>query len=282
MKYVLVTGCQRSGTTLTGQMMGAQPRAVLIDEDEGLYPWLDALLAGDVAEQQLKLQQCLSASMLKYRQPLQRFTVTGTVQPDITHLVLKAPNAVYDYPELQLLAKRVSVIFLTRDVRDVVSSMRRLKHIPMVDNQLQRMRSKPHIRCEFSDEIALLEDACVADYIKMAVIWKVKTMLLYRFRQAGLDPLAIRYEDMVRQPGMFTQKMTAHAGLPDDALCNNHHHVYTGSGPGGTDRTRSVDVDSISGWSHALSDDEENGIWQVAGSLMQQLGYHRSEVVCHG
>ena len=40
---ILVIGCQRSGTTLMAQIIGAHPLAVMIDESDGLYNWIDAL-----------------------------------------------------------------------------------------------------------------------------------------------------------------------------------------------------------------------------------------------
>ena len=36
-RITIVTGCQRSGTTLTGQILGAHPSAFLIDETDELY-----------------------------------------------------------------------------------------------------------------------------------------------------------------------------------------------------------------------------------------------------
>lgn len=43
-KIVVIAGCQRSGTTLVGQVLGAHPKAILIDETDGLYDWFaDAL-----------------------------------------------------------------------------------------------------------------------------------------------------------------------------------------------------------------------------------------------
>ncbi len=32
--YVIIAGCQRSGTTLTGHIIGAHPNAILIDDNE--------------------------------------------------------------------------------------------------------------------------------------------------------------------------------------------------------------------------------------------------------
>lgn len=37
-RVVAIVGCQRSGTTLTGQIVGAHPQAFLVDEFDGLYP----------------------------------------------------------------------------------------------------------------------------------------------------------------------------------------------------------------------------------------------------
>ena len=72
LRFVFVIGCQRSGTTLTGQILGAHPNAVLLDEPDGIYPWFAALdpkdpFGGD------GLSAVLEKAATKYADPEQRF-----------------------------------------------------------------------------------------------------------------------------------------------------------------------------------------------------------------
>ena len=41
---IVIAGCQRSGTTLTGQILGAHSQCFLVDESDGLYPWMESEL----------------------------------------------------------------------------------------------------------------------------------------------------------------------------------------------------------------------------------------------
>jgi len=263
-----------------GQILGAHSSAVLIDEDEYLYNWLESLLGGREPEQTQHLNRCLSASIKKYNDPSTRFMNESTLCGSVTHLVLKAPNAVYDYPAWARISEKVSVVYLLRDVRDVVCSMRHLSHIPMVANQLQRMISKTHIQDEFADDIALLTAHGVPDCVKMAVVWKLKTTLAVNFQLAGLAPLLVHYEDLANRQYDEIKKILQYIGLPVQQGCLNYHRAYCGFGPGGTDRTRPLDSASIAKWKPLLSDQDEDAIWQVAGGLMQRLGYSR-EVAIH-
>ena len=127
-QIVAVVGCQRSGTTLTGQILGAHPNAVLLDENEGLYPWFRAKLAGGQGLDR-KFQAMLARVLKKYRNPWNKFGERGDklrLLPHITTLVLKAPNLTYDYTALMNFPAPVSIVYPVRDPRSVVASMIRL------------------------------------------------------------------------------------------------------------------------------------------------------------
>ena len=65
-RLVVVVGCQRSGTTLTGQLLGEHSGAVLLDEPDGLYPWFHAM-ASRRAEADALAAAVLERALTKYR-----------------------------------------------------------------------------------------------------------------------------------------------------------------------------------------------------------------------
>ena len=127
--------------------------------------------------------------------------------------------------------RRVSIIYLLRDIRDIVASMKKLSHIPMVENQLRRMKSAPDIASRFAREIALLEDPDVAGHIKMATVARAKMSLVDLFEKEGLDVLRLRYEDLVKDPEGACRLMTEHAGMSPSELCLSPRHDLWGMGP---------------------------------------------------
>ena len=98
---VLVVGCQRTGTNLTGLILGTHPQSVLIEEGDGAY---ECLRVESNAEG--PLLDALSRARQKYRAPRRRF-VRGSLlglrfklAPSVSHLVFQVPNSTYDYEGL--------------------------------------------------------------------------------------------------------------------------------------------------------------------------------------
>ena len=50
---IIILGCQRSGTTLTGNVIGGHPDTFLIDENEGVYDWFNAIAKGKDGDQEV-------------------------------------------------------------------------------------------------------------------------------------------------------------------------------------------------------------------------------------
>ncbi|MEQ9661013.1 MAG: hypothetical protein RLN87_00495, partial [Parasphingopyxis sp.] len=97
-RLVVIVGCQRSGTSLSGEVIGAHPNVLLIDETDGLMRWADALLAGS-EEAEALYGPTLARAAEKYRRPKERVAGRDGVAvpaPGITHLALKAPNLSYN------------------------------------------------------------------------------------------------------------------------------------------------------------------------------------------
>ena len=279
-KIVVVVGCQRSGTTLAGQILGAHPNALLIDEPDHLYEWFEAFAIGDPNAQSL-WNNTLMMSSGKYRPGHTRTRINedGTRSPlnNITHLILKAPNLTYSYETLSRLGIPISVIYPVRDPRSVVASMMKLRHIPMIRNQAALMRRNPKLATEFREEIAQLNDETVTSHVKWALIWRIKSTLFARFADRGLPTLVFKYEDLVADKEGYCRRMAKHVDLVFDEQMLTHESVYRGFGPGMTERTRPVDSLSIGNWSDRLTPEQEDEILETADDGMKLLGYSETE-----
>ena len=98
---VIVTGCQRSGTTLLGQVLGAHPNAFLIDETDKFYEWFHACARGG-SEVNSLWHPMIGRARKKYNGNSEKFHNKKSgkyykFRDSVTHLVLQAPNLVYSY-----------------------------------------------------------------------------------------------------------------------------------------------------------------------------------------
>jgi hypothetical protein len=275
-RLVIVTGCQRSGTSLVGQVLGAHPQALLLDEDEGMMRWARAYLAGDLRHH-LLLPGLLKRAAAKYTGDTPK-VVAGPfgiprLHPSITHLVLKAPNLTFEHAALARLGERVSIVHPVRDVRAVVASMARLERVDIAANQTRLLMKNPDTRAAYADEIARLEDPATGKHVNRALVWRMKSLAHTRLADAGLDPLVFRYEDFISAPTEFAQRMARHAGLPFAEAMVDHSRVLEGSGPGALDRSRSIDGSSLAKWQSVLSAKQEREILAEVGPAMAELGY---------
>ena len=267
---VIIAGCQRSGTTLTGNLLGANPQAFLIDEPDGLYSWFDAWATGkeNLPEHH---SQVIRKAALKYSDHRRQFSRFKDIE-SLT-IVLKAPNLTYRHKQLAGMIPRPVIIYPVRDSRDTVASMLKLSHINMIGNQIRHLRSQPDVAEHFKDALLILCDPSVAKITKLAIIWKIKTGLAYKYMDAGLDPLIFKYENLVADPEKITGSMTAHCRLEFDRSQLAYHKVLLGFGPGNTSRERKIDKTSLGKWRNDLTAGEVEEVLKVSGVLMSDLGY---------
>ena len=268
-RIIAVVGCQRSGTTVTGQILGAHPSAILVDEEDGLYDWFRATAAGEPAAKLAKAMIARAAA--KYRDRSTRFDLRNEVAPHIECLVFKAPNLTYCDEELTRIGLDVSVVYLVRDPRAVAASMARLINIDFVGNQCRLIESYERVHAEYSDELEFLKDESASIWSRRGVLWRTKSGRAQRFHERGLPLFQLRYEDLVRDPGSVIRDLTAQCGLAPAELSPETH--YVGTGPGGTDRTRKVDAQSLEGWRTELSAAAERDVMAAAGELANTFGY---------
>jgi len=274
-RIIVVVGCQRSGTTLTGQILGSHPSAVLIDEWDGLYPWIQACFKQGGATLELA-SDVLERAAEKYRNQRSRFLTTATtttLHEDVHTRVLKAPNLTYDAEKLAALAVPLRIVYPVRDPRAVVASMMRLDQIDFVGNQRKLLESHPDSGTQFAGVIETFADESISLWVKLAILWKTKTAMAAQFAAAGTTPFQFRYEDMIRRPADIVDGLSAFCGFDDGQIPKQPHAVYVGQGPGGTDRTRAIDSHSLYKWQTTLNVSQVADIMRVAALLAEKFSY---------
>jgi hypothetical protein len=258
--FLMVVGCQRSGTTLLGQMLGAHPDAMLVDEDEGAYRIVDAIRAGESVA--ALLDELLPVAARKYSDG-------RGIQARPRAIVLKAPNATFHADELQRSSLPLRFFFPVRDVREVVSSMLAIP-VPIAANQRRRMASEPRLAERFRADIEQLDDPALSDAARCGIVWRLKTGLYRDFVGAPIDALLVRYDELVAHPAEWLRRLQRHAGLAPSEV--RHHEVMRGQAIGRTQRGRAVDGSSRSLWREALGERDLQDLHGIAGPLMRELG----------
>lgn len=274
--FVFIVGCQRTGTTLIGNILGAHPQAFLIDEPDGLYSWLEAIFSNKNKDtiNALFLECCLKARN-NYTMPHVKCDDAGNISESVTHLILKAPNLTYSADRIAATFPNPFCVFTYRDIRDIVVSMSKLKIIPMVQNQLKRIKENPELSARHKQALLALEDSNTSPHQARAYIAKIKTELRSTFNHTNIRKLEVCYEDLVQQPEVWQRKLLQHIQLTTD-IDSNHTNVMTGWGPGLNYRLNKINTFSIDQWKHYLTKEQESEIWEIAEPLMTELGYRRT------
>jgi len=272
---IVIAGCQRSGTTLCGQILGAPAECLLIDEPDGLYGWFDLIEDGKFDEG-IPLKRLLNRANQKYKPNHKRTNNSGvdvTLKPEIKHLVLKAPNLTYDYERLSSLDIDVKVIFPVRDPKAVVASMMGLDYIVKMDERQAHWVNK---YTDISKKYKGLIDRIKTEseqHIRLSLVWKLKTSLAEAFETSGLNPFIFKYEDLVENQDQYRHEMFAYCGFDTDPNTSSYTHIFQGRGPGLTERERPVDKRSIEKWRSRLTPSQADEVIKEAGDIADKYGY---------
>ncbi|MBE8233640.1 MAG: sulfotransferase [Endozoicomonadaceae bacterium] len=284
-KIIIIIGCQRSGTTLLGHIMGAPEHALLLDESDviqldergGFNQWYPKFASNDPGANQM-LSDVFAEANKKYIAPDQRI-VDGAnnnfvLAPNITHLVLKAPNMTYSFNEIAKLKIPISIIYMIRDPRSVVASMLKLSHINFVENQLKLLNNYPLLLTEFKYEIAIMADKSQALHLRNANLWIIKSSLSERFIDLGIPTYICKYENLITNIGDTCHLIAKHCRIPFHELMLSHQTIYQGIAQGQTSRTRSVDKQSLNKWESSFNGDQQQQILTMTKAYMRKLGYN--------
>lgn len=259
-----------------GQIIGCHPQAVLIDESDDLYRWTDACLKDEPTEvKEALFEKCCRLASGKYRDPDTKFDRNGRLRAGVNLVVLKAPNLTFAYASLRRAFAEPKVVYMFRDIRDVVASVFRLTNVPILRNQMRYIAAGPQLEKRFPEELALLRqsDASVPPHVKMALVARIKMSLVEPLVEQEITVARVRYEDLVGDAERVIAETLGQLGIRAAEECLGHETRLGGAGPGGTRRERKVDVDSVGKWRNGLTETQAKEIWAEVGDFMEQLGY---------
>lgn len=264
---VLITGCQRSGTTLLHLMLDSHPEIHGIDE-------------ADYREEALQdyLSRPAYAPVVSFKLPARAHAVAALGR---------------ELPGLK-------VLWCLRDPRDVLASMLKLRlgvgplgappedFLPWAVHPTGAEQEIRHALEILPAEQALKEAlARLAEITALppaertraqavflgALCWRVKQALLMGYRQAGIRLWVVRYEALLAQPEAELARTLEFLGLAWHPDVLRHHELHHGLATGLTDGARPLDRHNTGRWKTLLSEREVALIDQICAPLSARLGY---------
>ncbi len=262
-QIILITGCQRSGTTLLHLILDSHPKVHGIDE------------------MQFNPQR----------------TVEYINSPEFAPCIsFKLPVASHALSFIESLQDR-KILWCVRDPRDVVASMIRLQLRYSANTKLAWAAHPDGALREIRQTIDALQGQLpgeladlVPDYQKNlnrnplewsqndmalagAFCWRLKQAMPALYEARDFATRIINYETLTGHPEQELQQIMTFMDLAWDNQLLEHHTVHSGTSVGGTVNDRPVDTASIGRWPDLLTMEDQDIIHTVCGQTARDYDY---------
>jgi len=257
-KRFYITGCQRSGTTLLRLVMECHPDVYVFDEMVAYK-----ILAGQ-----------------SFDVPSEK-SVHGFKIPRWAECL--ADEHVWDEgiaEEVQNLYRGEPIVFMIRDVRDTIASMRKLAMSATetwldfcAKPILQAKFERTPLGLRFADEWDRVRASGDSPVLIGALYWKYKTAALLDYQRRGFPVFPVRYEKLVSEPEPVLRRMCRFLNLSWDSRLLEHPKLAhtevfdNGTVMGNTDPKRAIDTTSVEQWREWLTAEEEEAVLELVGDL---------------
>lgn len=272
-KAILITGCQRSGTTLMNLILDSHPSIASIDEDRFLLPFIHTYLGAPLAK-------------------------------PVSFIAFKLPRYAHLVPMMDLLPNR-KILWCIRNPLDVVCSMVNLRlgdnnqvapwpahsnggwgeilnsYYALDDEQRRAFESDMVTFNKLTQKFSTLPkspdneiDIERNDSVFLAALcWKIKNFLPLLYKARNIDFHVSKYEDLVATPRETIAEILDYIGADwsDEVLM--HHTLHEGKSIGNTSNTRAIDQNSVGLGKKNLSREEQDIVKRVCGEIATKWGY---------
>lgn len=270
--HFYIIGCQRSGNTLLRLILDSHPLVRCFDELKSYI-----LLANPSSE---STSDGSEVPLVGYKIP--RFTEQLT-QSELGDFGLPI--------KIKNFYQREPLLFIVRDVRDVICSMINLKQsnnldwlethgLPILQHKM--LQPDPYIQ-QFSHEYALAQQSAYPKLALASIYWKMKNQIFFTYTSLGFPIHMLKYTDLTTNPRETIKGCTDFLGLPWDELLLQHHTIphdesdHLGMTVGNTNALLPIFPDHVKQYKQQLSAPELDVIWEFAGNLMEKFGYSKDD-----
>jgi len=267
---ILITGCQRCGTTLMNLILDSHPAIWGIDEEKFAFPSIYSYLAAPMPQ----------------------------APPFVS---FKLPQYAHILPFIEMLPG-CRVLWCVRDPVDVVWSMVKLgsESIPWAAHPSGGWAEVSNAYWMLDDERKREISGYMAEFARLtekfvklantpgsgmkierrdsvfigALCWRIKNELPSLYKNRKIDFHVIRYADLVRQPQEHIADALDYIGVDWDDNVLMHHRLHKGTSIGNTSNTRAIDQNSLGAGRKNLSEEEQGLIKVICGKTASNWNFN--------
>ncbi len=286
-KPILITGCQRSGTTLLNLILNSHSQVTAVDEDQFQVHKLADYLMGEQYHPYICFKLPKVSEMLPALGVFPHLSVLWCIRDprDVVTSMWNRPVGFNPSIRGRLLAllgerrfnpssvrrknRRVAVSWLAHPNgarAEIRRCLRTLEFGPTWPSDLEPYRAHYERIRERSPLVLSKRDETLLG----ALVWRLKNQVFVR--HANLDFVrVVVYEQLVTSTESVLRDILGFLNIPWDDKVLRHHEIHSGITVGGTDSGRPVDASGVGRWSGSLQQDQLELIEQICGGL--DLGY---------
>lgn len=254
---ILITGCQRSGTTLMRLVLNSHPKILSIDEDRFHFPSINTYLNAPWLPRYVCFKLPSYAPLLQLLRGIPNLRVIWCVRDPI--------DTVWSMMKLKMnIDNKQSVPWAAHPdcaQTEIVNSFWSLNEVKKQElsehmNKFQVIANKNPLERSRSDNI-----------FTGALCWTIKNSLPERYKEENIEIHTVRYEILVTSPKHTIKSILEYIGVDwsDDVL--GHHNKHEGLSVGNTSNTRPIDNRSVGQGIEGFTQEETEYIRKISGVI---------------
>ena len=262
-QQILITGCQRSGTTLLSLILDSHNAIKSIDEADFDIKKLQEYLCDPNSPSNLCLKLPEESANLNFIKNILE-------KPKVIWIIRDPRDVVVSMINLHIkLNKFISVSWALNYAEIEIAKSLKLqseKYLTKYEEEIKRYIADKHIPSLLRTNEQIIFTA--------ALCWKLKQLSLDMFIDNKVDFYLIKYEDLVKNPREEIKSVLEYLNLGWDDNVLQHHLFHAGYSIGDTKNDRPIDKNNIGKWRKALEEKECKIIEEVCSEVASKFGYN--------
>jgi hypothetical protein len=260
---ILITGCQRSGTTLMRLVVNSHPDILSIDEDRFDYPSINTYLEAPWLPTIVSFKLPQYAPILPFIKSLPNARVLWCIRDPV--------DTVWSMVNLQRKLSQYETVSWAAHPLCAQSEIRNSYWI--LDDTLKRQLAQN------IDKFVTIANKNPKDRTRMEIIftgalcWKIKNELPGQYEKEGIDYHTVRYESLVTKQSETISEVLSYIGVGWNDNVLKHHELHNGMSIGDTSNTRPIDSSGVERGIRNFTSEELELIQTVCTSTADKWNY---------
>ena len=262
-QIILITGCQRSGTTLLHLILDSHPENTGINENDFRFHHFNSYLYAPHLPPHVSFKLPRYAPIFPFIRGLPGLKLLWCIRNplDVIYSMITLKIAYGRNMEIAWAAHPETARAEIYNCYWVLSDDAK-RNLARHMNEYQQVAAREPMECGRRELI-----------YSAALCWRIKNELALEYPAAGFQYHAVRYEELVSNPQDTIRATLDYVGLPwhDDVL--RHHELHDGLSSGKTDCSKPITTDRLGGGMKYFFAEDLNLITDICGDLPERWGY---------